>query len=80
METGMEIAVIGMAGRCPGAKHTREFWHNLKNGVESITFFSNEDLGESVASPVVLQDPNFVKAFGRLEDVEYFDAFFRTVL
>ena len=31
--TGLEIAVIGMAGRFPGAKDIHEFWENLKNGV-----------------------------------------------
>jgi acyl transferase domain-containing protein len=42
--TGLEIAVIGMAGRFPGAKNIDEFWNNLKNGIESISFFSDEEL------------------------------------
>ena len=29
--TGLEIAVIGMAGRFPGARNVHEFWDNLKN-------------------------------------------------
>lgn len=33
------IAIIGMAGRFPGAKNVTEFWQNLRNGVESIFFF-----------------------------------------
>ncbi|MCR4441101.1 MAG: beta-ketoacyl synthase N-terminal-like domain-containing protein [Peptococcaceae bacterium] len=32
-----DIAVIGMAGRYPGAGNLREFWNNLKKGKESIT-------------------------------------------
>ena len=44
--TGLEIAVIGMAGRFPGAKNIEEFWNNLKNGVESISFFSDQELEE----------------------------------
>ena len=28
------IAIIGMAGRFPGARNLEEFWENLKNGVE----------------------------------------------
>ena len=36
---GMETAVIGMAGRFPGANDLDEYWDNLKNGVESIYFF-----------------------------------------
>jgi polyketide synthase PksN len=31
-----DIAIIGMAGRFPGARNIKEFWHNLRNGVESI--------------------------------------------
>lgn len=37
-ETGLEIAVIGMAGRFPGAKNLTEFWENLRAGKESVTF------------------------------------------
>jgi acyl transferase domain-containing protein len=33
---GSEIAIIGLAGRFPGAKNLDLFWHNLQNGVESI--------------------------------------------
>ena len=74
--TGMEIAVIGMAGRFPGAKNIDEFWENLKQGKESITFFSDEELKEAGVSPAVLQNPNYVKANGILEDFDRFDASF----
>lgn len=33
------IAVIGMAGRFPGAPTIEAFWDNLRRGVESITHF-----------------------------------------
>ncbi|MCR8982791.1 phosphopantetheine-binding protein [Brevibacillus laterosporus] len=33
-----DVAVIGMAGRFPGAKNVDEFWDNVKNGIESIRF------------------------------------------
>ncbi|MDT2312753.1 beta-ketoacyl synthase N-terminal-like domain-containing protein [Paenibacillus larvae] len=36
---GLEIAVIGMACRFPGAKNIDEYWNNLVNGTESISFF-----------------------------------------
>ncbi len=32
----LDIAIIGMAGRFPGARNVEEFWTNLRNGVESI--------------------------------------------
>ena len=33
-----------MAGRFPGAKNLKAFWENLRDGVESISFFSDEML------------------------------------
>jgi len=74
--TGLEIAVIGMAGRFPGAKNIEEFWDNLKNGRESIYFFTDEELEEAGADPQLLKNPNIVKANGLLEDIDCFDASF----
>jgi len=74
--TGLELAVIGMAGRFPGARDLHRFWDNLKNGVESISFFPDEVLEKAGINPKLLQNPNYVKAKGVLEDIEYFDARF----
>ncbi|MBL7701390.1 MAG: hypothetical protein JNM14_04030, partial [Ferruginibacter sp.] len=41
--TGLEIAVIGMSCRFPGASDVAEYWANLCNGVESVEFFSREE-------------------------------------
>ncbi|MCP4659571.1 MAG: AMP-binding protein, partial [bacterium] len=41
---GSEIAVIGLAGRFPGAGSIEAFWRNLRDGLESITFFSDQEL------------------------------------
>src|SRR5262245_9362906 len=73
---GLEIAVIGMAGRFPGAKNIGEFWRNLRDGVESIAFFSDAELAASGIDPTELSDPNYVKAKGVLKDAELFDASF----
>jgi len=70
------IAIIGMSGRFPGAKNLREFWRNLAGGVESIALFSDQDLLASGVAPALLSAPNFVKASGALDDIEYFDAAF----
>ena len=35
--TENEIAIIGLAGRYPGANNINEFWENLKNGKDCIT-------------------------------------------
>jgi acyl transferase domain-containing protein len=76
MRPGLDIAVIGAAGRFPGARDLHEFWDNLKNGVESIAFFSDTELLESGVSPEELKMANYVRAKGFLEDIEYFDASF----
>ena len=75
-ETGLEIAVIGMAGRFPGAPDINRFWENLKNGVESITFFTDDQLQAAGVDPQWLENPDYVKAKGVLTDIEYFDAAF----
>lgn len=76
-ETGLEIAVIGMAGRFPGAPNIDRFWENLKNGIESISFFSDEELLEAGIDPGMLENSDYIKAAGGiLEDKEYFDAAF----
>jgi acyl transferase domain-containing protein/acyl carrier protein len=75
-QTGFEIAIIGIAGRFPGAKNIDEFWQNLRDGVESISFFSDEELVASNIDSETLSDPNYVKAGGVIEDAEFFDAQF----
>lgn len=76
--TGSEsgIAVIGMACRFPGADSVEKFWENLRNGVESITFFSEADVLAAGVDPDRVQDPRFVKAAPVLSAVEEFDAEF----
>ena len=70
-----EIAIVGMAGRFPGAKNLAEFWQNLKNGVESISFFSDAELTAAGVNSD-RADPNYVPAKAVLEDVDMFDAAF----
>ena len=72
--TSRDIAVIGMAGRFPGAQNVEIFWRNLQNGEESITFFTEQELRESGISEKLLSRTDYVKAKGMLEDMEYFDA------
>jgi len=72
----LEIAVIGMAGRFPGARNVDEFWRNLKEGRESISHFSDEELLAAGVSRQLLDDPHYVKAGGVLEGIDLFDASF----
>lgn len=73
---GMEIAVIGMSGKFPGAKNLDEYWDNIKNGKESIKFFSDEELRQAGVSSELINNPSYVKAKGVLEGIDYFDANF----
>jgi acyl transferase domain-containing protein/acyl carrier protein len=70
------IAVVGMAGRFPGANNLDEFWRNLRDGIESITCFTKEELEAAGVDPAHLDAPEYVRAGGALENVEMFDAAF----
>ena len=59
-----------------GAKDVAEFWSNLRNGVESISFYTEEELRAAGVPNAVLQLPNYVKAAAPLEGMEKFDAEF----
>jgi acyl transferase domain-containing protein/acyl carrier protein len=69
-----DVAIIGMAGRFPGATDIDQFWANLRGGVESVSSFSAEELAAANVDPAVLTDPQFVPAGSVIEDVELFDA------
>ena len=71
-----DIAIIGMSCRFPGAGDVETFWQNLKNGVESVSFFTDEGLAAAGVAPELLANPNYVKARPMLEDVDKFDAEF----
>ncbi|HEV2764819.1 MAG TPA: beta-ketoacyl synthase N-terminal-like domain-containing protein, partial [Pyrinomonadaceae bacterium] len=70
------VAVIGMCGRFPGAADVAEFWRNLRDGVESISFFTEAELAAAGVSPAALRQPNYVWARAILDDIETFDAAF----
>ena len=72
----LDIAIIGMSGRFPQARNLDAFWQNLRDGVESISFFSEQELESAGIDPVLLKDSNYVKASAVLEDIELFDASF----
>jgi amino acid adenylation domain-containing protein len=71
-----EIAVIGLTGRFPGADEVDQFWRNLCNGIEGISFFTDQELEAAGISPAEARDPSYVRANGTLRDVELFDASF----
>ena len=71
-----DIAIIGMALRLPGAKSVADFWRNLRDGVESVRSFSDDELRAVGITESVLADPHYVKASAVLDDIDLFDASF----
>jgi amino acid adenylation domain-containing protein len=69
------IAIIGMAGRFPRARNLEELWRNLRDGVDCISDFADEEL-EAQVPPEVLRDPRFVRSRGVLDDIDLFAAAF----
>ena len=72
----MEIAVIGMAGRFPGAPSVDDLWRRLRAGEEMITFLSDEELLASGVEPSLLKDPTYVRAAGVIDGADEVDAAF----
>jgi acyl transferase domain-containing protein/acyl carrier protein len=77
-EAGLDrrIAVVGMAGRFPGAGNPDAFWRNLRDGVESVSFFGEEELLASGVELPLIHDPSYVPARPVLDDISGFDASF----
>lgn len=71
---GSEIAIIGMSGRFPKSRNTKEFWKNIVEGRECISFFSDAQLERAGILTETLANPNYVKANGMLDDLDLFDA------
>ena len=69
------IAIVGMAGRFPGAASVDELWRNLRAGKELIARFSDDELRHAgVDLGEVGED--YVKARAILDSPESFDAAF----
>lgn len=71
-----DIAIIGMACRYPQSPNLEAFWHNIRDGVECLTAFTDEELLAAGVEPHLLADPNYVKAYGYLDGIDQFDARF----
>lgn len=71
-----DIAVIGLGGRFPGAASIDEFWSNCCNGRETIHHFSKDELLTAGVPEAILDNPNYVRSKGIVEQVDLFDADF----
>ncbi len=71
---GSELAIVGLAGRFPGAADVEIFWRNLCAGTESILAFGEAELERAGVDPELRRDPSYVAAGGVLEHADRFDA------
>ncbi|MBD2494905.1 type I polyketide synthase [Nostoc sp. FACHB-280] len=70
------VAIIGMAGRFPGAIDIECFWQNLQAGVESLSLFTDDELIAAGIPAALVNDSNYVKVGGILDNIDLFDAAF----
>ena len=68
-----DIAIVGMAGRFPGASDINTFWKNILSKTDCITHFEDSDLAAAGIDAEMINNPLYVKAFGVLEHVARFD-------
>ncbi|NYE25978.1 type I polyketide synthase [Pigmentiphaga litoralis] len=74
--SGLDVAIIGMAGRFPSADNVDALWENLCNGVEAVTRYDDDALAALHVPHELIADPDYVKAGVRLDGVDRFDAAF----
>lgn len=70
------VAIVGMAGRFPGAPSVAALWEMLVAGREGIARFTAAELTAAGVDPGLLADPGYVPAKGVLADADRFDAAF----
>jgi acyl transferase domain-containing protein len=68
------VAIIGMSARVPGAASIDQFWKNLVEGLESLTYITDEQLRLNGLSERRNSDPNLVRLAPLMDQMEYFDA------
>ncbi|WP_223773029.1 thioester reductase domain-containing protein [Streptomyces sp. 135] len=68
------VAVVGMSGRFPGAPDLDAYWANLRDGVCSLSEFTEKELLADGVDPAELRNPAFVPVQGHLADADRFEA------
>ena len=76
MSQKTDIAIIGLSGRFPGAENIEQFWEIIRDGKETISHYSYEELIKKGVDPEMLKDPNYVFASGIIESADKFDSSF----
>ncbi len=71
-----DVAIIGMAGRFPGADNVGELWQNLCDGVNAVRTLTDDELLAAGVDPALLTHPNLVKVIAMPRGIDRFDATF----
>lgn len=74
--TGLELAIIGISCKVPGADNWREFWNNLLSAKESIHFYKDAELENLGVNKSVFSEKNYVKAKSVVNNKGSFDNLF----
>lgn len=72
-EYGDGIAVVGMAGRFPGARDLSEFWENLRAGTMSLRRLTDDELRRAGVPEKTLADPEYIKVASLLDGIDRFE-------
>ncbi|MFN3274061.1 MAG: type I polyketide synthase [Paracoccus sp. (in: a-proteobacteria)] len=75
-DNSRDIAVIGLGLDLPGASDARQFWANLRDGVESIRDLTPEELAAARESTARTSHPDYVARAALLDGYDQFDAEF----
>lgn len=67
-----DVAVIGMAGRFPGAADPETLWSRVKDGEELLSRIPLQTSQEHGVADAVLSDPGYVPVRGVLDGIEDF--------
>eukprot|EP00403_Amphidinium_massartii_P032452 CAMPEP_0178449714 /NCGR_PEP_ID=MMETSP0689_2-20121128/42718_1 /TAXON_ID=160604 /ORGANISM="Amphidinium massartii, Strain CS-259" /LENGTH=2729 /DNA_ID=CAMNT_0020075091 /DNA_START=53 /DNA_END=8243 /DNA_ORIENTATION=+ len=73
MIAGESVAIVGVAGRFPGADNTEQFWTNLQKAAVSATFVSPELLRTKGVPEEVIKHKDFVPCAYMINDADKFD-------
>ncbi len=76
IDAAPDIAIIGLACRFPGADGPERFWQNLREGRDSVSFFSDAELAAAGVPEALYRQPGYVKAHAVIDGVDLFDADF----
>lgn len=71
-----DIAVVGIAGRYPGAEDITRLWDNLKAGAESLGDVAGRWGGPDAVDPRGGPDRTYSSSGGLLDGIDEFDALF----